>query len=200
MNTNVWRGGANCLAFLLTIAASHISVAADITAADQEAICRVLYAEAAGQPIAGKVGVVEVILTRMRVSGSTAEQVVNARGQFEPVIRAGGSWRNLRPLTAAEQAECNAILQLKEGGWLTDIVPMATHFQNPKIVATRAETDTANQSLVDFGGMPIVATIGDHRFYKGGKPPKPKPRGMVSMFTTIDNTGEQETEIVNGGS
>lgn len=194
MNSTIWRGSASCLSFLLTIVTSQSTTAADITAADQEAICRVLYSEAAGQPIAGKVGVVEVILTRMKGSGSTAEQVVNARGQFEPVMRAGGSWKNLRQLTSAEQAECNAIMQLKAGGWLTDIVPGASHFQNPSIVADRARKGDVSQNIVNFSGMPMVAEIGDHRFYRSSSnPAKHHSKVMASMFSTIDNTGSQET-------
>lgn len=189
----IGRGGLGCLA--ITLAVLHASPG---LTDDMEPICRVLYAEAAGQPIAGKVGVVEVITNRMRATGRSAEQIVNAKGQFEPVMRAGGQWRNLRPLSPSEQSECNTILQLKAGGWLADVAPGADHFQNPRIVAERTRDDAVKPSIVDFGGMHVVRAIGDHRFYRSGgtATPKPERRGMASMFAGQTEADEFDTQII----
>lgn len=189
----IGRGGLGCLALTLSLA---LAFAAD--AGDEEPICRVLYAEAAGQPIAGKVGVIEVILNRMRATGQSAEQIIQAPHQFEPVMKAGGNWRNLRSLTSSEQSECNAILQLKAGGWLTDVVPGSDHFQNPRIVAER-------RGPVDFNGMPVVAQIGDHRFYRSGRSPdrpvpKPERKGMASLFAGQTEADEFDTQLIADGT
>ena len=41
----------------------------------------------------------------------------------------------------------------------------ALFFQNAQIVAARAARGAVSSYLVDFGGTPPVAEIGDHRFY-----------------------------------
>ncbi|MGZ8311565.1 MAG: hypothetical protein ACXWUR_05820, partial [Allosphingosinicella sp.] len=41
----------------------------------------------------------------------------------------------------------------------------ALFFQNAEIVAARAARGSVSPYLVDFGGTPPVAEIGDHRFY-----------------------------------
>lgn len=191
MSRNYWWGSSGYLAAISLLIPTYTF--AD-NVADAEALCRVLYAEASGQPIAGKVAVIEVILNRARITGTSIEHVVNEPRQFEPVTKAGGNWHNLRQLTPAEQAECNAILQLKEQGWLNEVVPGADHFQNPVIVADRAKAGSVKPELINFDGMPVISTIGDHRFYKGGTTPHREKHEMASRFVGREDT--EETQLV----
>lgn len=138
---------------------------ADATA--REAIARVAYAEAANQGDSGLAGVVYTILNRLQDGrwGGSVEAVVNARGQFEPVMRAGGSWRNLRPVTDAQRARIETILNLALEGRLPDLTNGARFFQNASIVAAREAAGTVSPGLTNFGGAPASAMIGDHTFY-----------------------------------
>ncbi|PZQ49069.1 MAG: cell wall hydrolase [Phenylobacterium zucineum] len=138
---------------------------ADPTA--REAIARVAYAEAANQGDSGLAGVVYTILNRLQDGrwGGSVEAVVNARGQFEPVVRAGGSWRNLRPVTDAQRARIDTILNLALEGRLPDLTNGARFFQNASIVAAREAAGTVSPGLTNFGGAPASAMIGDHTFY-----------------------------------
>jgi N-acetylmuramoyl-L-alanine amidase len=138
---------------------------ADATA--REAIARVAYAEAANQGDSGLAGVVYTILNRLQDGrwGGSVEAVVNARGQFEPVMRAGGSWRNLRPVTDAQRARIDTILNLALEGRLPDLTNGARFFQNASIVAAREAAGMVSPGLTNFGGAPASAMIGDHTFY-----------------------------------
>ena len=94
--------------------------AAALSADDTEALGRIVYAEAGTQPIAGKAAVLAVVLNRAGTDGKV-QAVIDAPGQFEPVLRAPGrTWRALPPLSAAQRAEFGAILDLALGGWLPD--------------------------------------------------------------------------------
>ena len=147
----------------------------------REAIARVAYAEAAGQGDAGLAGVVFTILNRLSSGewGTSVEAVVNARSQFEPVMRAGGDWRALQAVTAAERAKIETILNLALEGRLPDPTGGARYFQNPTIVAARAQAGTVRPGLVHFGGATPSAVIGDHAFYVstggGVRAPVPDP-------------------------
>ncbi len=146
--------------------------------AAREAIARVAYAEAGGQGDAGLAGVVFTILNRLatREWGSTVEAVVNARGQFEPVMRAGGDWRGLRPASPVERGRIDTILNLALEGRLPDPTGGARYFQNPAIVAARARAGSVRPGLVHFGGASPSATIGDHAFYVAtGRPEVRQP-------------------------
>ena len=133
----------------------------------RETIARVAYAEAAGQGDSGLAGVVYTILNRVASGrwGSSVASVVNARAQFEPVLRAGGDWRNLPVVSAAQRARIDTIINLALDGRLPDLTGGALYFQNRRIVAARAAAGTVSLSLVDFGGSRPSATIGDHAFY-----------------------------------
>ncbi len=142
--------------------------------AAREAIARVAYAEAAGQGDSGLAGVVYTILNRMasRGWGSSVDQVLNARRQFEPVTRAGGDWRGLPVATPAQRARIDTILNLALEGRLPDLTGGALYFQNPRIVAARAAAGAVAPALVHFGGATPSAVIGDHAFYaqvRGGR-------------------------------
>jgi hypothetical protein len=140
-----------------------------LTASDtaRDAIARVTFAEAGNQGDSGLAAVVYTILNRLQDGrwGSDVEAVVNARGQFEPVTRAGGDWRRLRPVSAADRARIDTILNLALDGRLPDLTHGARYFQNPQIVAARAREGTVSAALVDFGGATPSAQIGAHRFY-----------------------------------
>ena len=97
--------------------------------------------------------------------GGSVEAVVNARRQFEPVMRAGGSWRSLPAVSEARQARIDTIINLALEGRLPDPTNGARFFQNPQIVAGRAARGEVSAGLVNFGGAPPSAVIGAHSFY-----------------------------------
>jgi hypothetical protein len=129
--------------------------------------------------------------------GNSVERVVNARGQFEPVMRAGGGWRGLRPVTPAQQARIDTILNLAVEGRLPDLTGGARYFQNPTVVAARAAAGTVSPRLVNFGGATPSAVIGGHSFYirlgpgsahadrgeaaQGARPAMTPPRAAVGV-------------------
>jgi hypothetical protein len=135
-------------------------------------MARTVIAEAGDQGDSGLAGVVYTILNRLSDGrwGGSVEAVVDAPGQFEPVMRAGGSWRALRPVTPAQEARVNTIVNLALDGRLPDLTGGARYFQNPKIVAARAKAGMVSESLVNFGGAAPSAVIGAHAFYVAGAP------------------------------
>ena len=158
----------------------------------REAITRVAFAEAGNQGDSGLAAVVYTILNRVQDGrwGATVEAVVNARGQFEPVMRVGGDWRRLPASTVAQRARIETILNLALEGRLPDLTNGARFFQNPQIVADRATRGEVSEGLVNFGGTGPSAVIGAHSFYvdvrsaggRGTRSAKPSstPRGSSS--------------------
>ncbi|GGL35846.1 cell wall hydrolase [Caulobacter rhizosphaerae] len=167
------------------------------TSSARDAIARVTWAEAAGQGDSGLAGVVYTILNRLASGrwGDQVDAVVNARGQFEPVSRAGGDWRTLPPVSAARQARVDTILNLALDGRLPDPTSGALFFQNPKIVAARAAAGAVSQDLVNFGGRQPSVTIGDHAFYG----PEPS-RGGQPVATAPASPGERGLFVLADGS
>ena len=155
----------------------------------REAITWVAFAEAGNQGDSGLAAVVYTILNRVQDGrwGATVEAVINARGQFEPVMRAGGDWRRLPASTVAQRARIETILNLSLEGRLPDLTNGARFFQNPQIVADRAGRGEVSEGLVNFGGTGPSAVIGAHSFYvearsaggRGSRAPGPTstPRG-----------------------
>ena len=133
---------------------------------DREAIGRVTYAEAGNQGEEGLAAVIFTILNRVNSGqfGNSVQGVIDAPNQFEPATRAGG-WRYLPPLDQTQSVQFETILHLILAGWLPDLTNGALFFQNARIVAARAARGAGSSYLVDFGGTPPVAEIGDHRFY-----------------------------------
>ena len=133
---------------------------------DREAIGRVTYAEAGNQGEEGLAAVIFTILNRVNSGqfGGSVQHVIDAPNQFEPATRAGG-WRYLPPLDQTQSAQFETILNLILAGWLPDLTNGALFFQNARVVAARAARGAGSSYLVDFGGTPPVAEIGDHRFY-----------------------------------
>lgn len=161
----------------------------------RDAIARVTYAEAANQGDSGLAAVVYTILNRVQDGrwGASVDAVLNARAQFEPVLRAGGDWRRLPAVSAAFQARIDTILNLALDGRLPDLTNGARYFQNPQIVAARAKAGTVSASLVNFGGATPSVQIGDHSFYSdagagrgGGTAVQVSPRNVQA--TAADQT------------
>ncbi len=133
---------------------------------DRDALGRIAYAEAGNQGQLGIIAVVYTIFNRV-ASGqfqSTIQDVIDAPNQFEPSTRVGG-WRNLPPLSGSRGVEFDSLLDQILAGNLPDPTNGALFFQNARIVAARAARGKGSWALVDFGGTPPVAEIGDHRFY-----------------------------------
>ena len=169
--------GVNCPPSIVAPAAVQVAprlpegeayLASVIAVADaRDGIARVAYAEAANQGDSGLAGVVYTILNRLQDGrwGTSVDSVLNAPHQFEPVLRAGGSWRNLRPVSDAQRARIDTIINLALDGRLPDLTNGARYFQNPRIVAARAANGQVAASLVNFGGAAPSAVIGAHSFY-----------------------------------
>jgi N-acetylmuramoyl-L-alanine amidase len=138
-----------------------------MSAEARDAIARVTFAEAGNQGDSGLAAVVYTILNRLADGrwGSTVDGVLNARLQFEPVMRAGGDWRNLPAVSAAAQARVDTILNLALEGRLPDLTGGARFFQNPAIVTSRARAGRVPARLVNFGGATPSVVIGAHSFY-----------------------------------
>lgn len=134
----------------------------------RDAVARVAYAEAAGQGDSGLAAVVFTILNRLGSGrwGDSVESVVNARAQFEPVLRAGGDWRALPVVGAAGRSRIEVMVNLALDGRLPDPTGGALYFQNPAIVAARAAAGQVAPRLVNFGGAAPSVVIGDHAFYR----------------------------------
>ena len=135
----------------------------------REGIARVAFAEAGNQGDSGLAAVIYTILNRLADGrwGPTINAVLNAPHQFEPVMRAGGDWRRLPGVSAAEQARVDTILNLAVEGRLPDLTHGARYFQNPAIVAARAQGGSVRSSLVNFGGQTPTVIIGAHSFFAG---------------------------------
>lgn len=133
----------------------------------REAIARVAWAEAANQGDSGLLAVVCTILNRLADQrwGASVDAVLNARAQFEPVLRAGGDWRGLPAARPEQRARIDTLINLILDGRLGDPTGGALYFQNPAIVAARAQAGQVSLRRVHFGGARPSAVIGDHAFY-----------------------------------
>ena len=160
---DVARGGSRAYASASAgTAAAPFGLGVD----DREAIGRIAYAEAGNQGEEGIAAVIFCVLNRVS-SGlfqSSVQAVIDAPNQFEPATRAGG-WRRLPPLDYSQSIQFETILNLILAGRLPDLTNGALFFQNATIVAARVARGSVSSYLVDFGGTPPVAEIGDHRFY-----------------------------------
>ena len=134
----------------------------------REALGRVAYAEAGSQREEGLAAVAYTVLNRVASGrfGAGVQGVLDAPGQFEPVTRAGGSWRSLPPLTSSQRLVFGTILDLILQGRLPDLTDGSTYFQNAAIVARRAEAGQVSPRLVNFGGQTPAAIVRDHSFFR----------------------------------
>ena len=160
----------------------------------RDGIARVAFAEAGNQGDSGLAGVIYTILNRLQDGrwGSTVDGVLNARSQFEPVMRAGGDWRDLTPVSGAAQARADTILNLAIDGRLPDLTNGARFFQNPAIVAGRARAGQVSPGLVNFGGATPSAVIGAHSFYAS------TGRGGASAAAHFPATARSESAMFVG--
>ncbi|WP_235522746.1 cell wall hydrolase [Caulobacter sp. Root342] len=185
----------------------------------REAIARVAVAEAANQGDSGLLAVVYTIFNRLSDGrwGTSLDQVLNARAQFEPVLRAGGDWRALPAASPVQRARVNTLINLALEGRAPDPTGGALWFQNPRIVAARAAAGQVSARLVHFGGRTPSAVIGDHAFYPAApvagtrptiplpaqapaepepifvprtalEPPAPPPSGARGLFVSRDGS------------
>jgi hypothetical protein len=138
-----------------------------LTALDRLAIGRVAFAEAGNQGDGGLAAVVEVIINRLASGawGSSVNDVLNAKNQFEPVTNAGGDWRRLPPTRPTQQARIDVIVNLTLAGLLPDITHGARYFQNPSAVAARVRAGKVRSDLLNFGGATPSAVVGSHAFF-----------------------------------
>ena len=134
---------------------------------DREALGRLAYAEAGDQGEEGLAAVLYAVLNRLasRSFGSDVNAVIEAPGQFEPVTRAGGHWRNLPPLSGWQRATIETILDLIQQGRLPDPTQGATFFQNPQIVAAREAAGQVRVGLTNFDHQTPIAVVRDHAFF-----------------------------------
>lgn len=163
---------------------------------DREAIGRVAYHEAGNQGDRGIAAVVYTIINRVGSGrfGRTVSDVLNAPHQFEPVSRAGGSWRQLPPAPPANRARIDAIVGLALKGELADETGGALYFQNPRIVASRERAGLVSRGLTNFGGQTPSAVIGDHSFYTGGR-----YAGSISTGQPIGTQGKDQSDFIEAG-
>ncbi len=175
-----------------------------LTADDRDALGRLAYAEAGNQGEEGLAAVIYAVLNRLRSGhfGSNVTSVIEAPGQFEPVERTGGHWRNLPPLSARQQTTVETILGLIQQGRLPDPTHGATFFQNPQIVAAREAAGQVRVGLTNFGNQQPIAVVREHAFFgqlrSGGSPAADDgphahlvyPPGMTPTFRVArDNAG-----------
>lgn len=167
----------------------------------RDAIARVAYAEAANQGDTGLAGVVYTVLNRLMDGsfGGDLTAVLNAPHQFEPVVRVGG-WQRLPPRSAVEQAHIDTILNLAFDGRLPDPTNGARFFQNPAIVAARAEGGTVPPDRVNFGGQAPVAVIKDHAFYATGNGGSTGVAEQPSLFVRVQTADDGATMAPNAPS
>jgi hypothetical protein len=203
--------GVNCPAAMATPAsasaagpgaANPMSFSAGLSGPEaRDAIARVAFAEAANQGDSGLAAVVYTILNRLQDGrwGSSVDSVLNARGQFEPVMRAGGSWRNLPVVSEAQRARVNTIINLAIEGRLPDLTNGARFFQNAQIVAARESAGTVSPGLTNFGGAPASAVIGAHTFYVEAARGEAGRGGRVTSARRPPVTGRGAPGAANDG-
>ncbi len=165
-----------------SLAAARADPVAALSAEDRDALGRVAYAEAGGQGEEGLAAVAHAVLNRVASGrfGAGVQGVLDSPGQFEPVVRAGGTWRHLPPLSEPQRLVFGTILDLILQGRLPDLTGGSTYFQNPAIVAQRAAAGLVSPGLVNFGGQAPAAVVRDHSFYRAagslGSAPEPRQR------------------------
>jgi N-acetylmuramoyl-L-alanine amidase len=167
----------------------------------RDAIARIAYAEAGNQGDSGLAGVVYTVLNRLMDGsfGGDLTAVLDAPHQFEPVAKAG-VWQRLPPRSAVEQAHIDTILNLALDGRLPDPTNGARFFQNPAIVAARAEVGTVSPDRVNFGGQAPVAVIRDHAFYATGNGSVAGVAKQPSLFVPVQTASDGATDAESAPS
>jgi len=173
--------GRSLLFGLVLLATAAPASALTLSAEDVDAIGRVSVAEAGNQSDAGLAAVIDVILHRAETGtfGLGVQGVINAPNQFEPVTRAGGSWRNLPPPSAEQRIKIATILSLKADGVLGDASRGGLFFQNEAIVRQRAAAGQVKPSMIGFNGLPVTVRVGSHTFYRPAATADPAPASVT---------------------
>lgn len=150
-----------------------------VTPAEDQMV-RTVYGEARGEPLAGQLGVANVIKNRMDASGQNAQDVIFARNQFEP-------WNNpktramledLDPTSPQYQQILTKVVRPVMSGDAKDPTGGATHFYSPAAQAQLAEQDQRPLVPDWASGVKPSAAIGGHLFYNlpyGGQPAQATP-------------------------
>lgn len=154
-------------------------------------VVRTVWGEAGNQPPAGQAAVAAVINNRAKQSGMTPEQVIMAKGQFEPWNNPAARARmeRLDPASPEYQRIAATVTPIMSGA-APDPTGGATHFYAPKEQASlgRAAPSWDNGTGVD---------LGDHRFFKlgyGGSgrhgiPPQAQPSPMDTAQWPVGPVG-----------
>jgi N-acetylmuramoyl-L-alanine amidase len=175
-----------------------------VTAVGRDAMARVAYAEAGNQGDSGLAGVVYTIINRLMDGnyGANLTEVLNARGQFEPVSRSGGRWTALPARSSVEQAHIDTILNLALDGRLPDPTNGARYFQNSIVVADREAKGEVSEGLTNFGGQKTIAVIGNHSFFDkaGGEPQRPRSSPEASFFIPVQTATATMPPSTNAAS
>lgn len=137
---------------------------------DLEAIKRITWAEAKNQGGLGITAVIFVIINR-HISGNygtSIQEVINAKYQFEPATKAKG-WINLPKASESHEATVETIVSLIMSGNLLDPTHGSFYFQNPVVVSKREQEGKASKGLTRFGNKKPTVIIKDHEFYVQNK-------------------------------
>jgi len=126
---------------------------------DLNAIVRTVIGEAGNQSPEGQRAVAEVILNRARESGMTPQQVVSAKGQFEPWSTRAGELNAIDPNSQAYQS---VLGNITSAFGPDDPTGGADHFYAPKAQAA------LGRDAPDWAQGQQGTDIGDQRFYKLG--------------------------------
>jgi hypothetical protein len=124
----------------------------------EDAIVRTVIGEAGRESDTGKKAVAAVILNRSRLSGMTPEQVVLAKGQFEPWATRSQELMNISEDSPEYQKALKLVQEVQSGEDPTD---GATHFYAPELQRK------LGRGKPGFDNGTGVA-IGNHLFFKLG--------------------------------
>ena len=176
-----------------------------LSADDREALGRLAYAEAGDQGEEGLTAVLYAVLNRLASGrfGADVTAVIEAPGQFEPLDRASGHWRNLPSLSAKQRATIETILGLIQQGRLPDPTHGATFFQNPRIVAAREAAGQVRVGLTNFNDRTPIAVIRDHAFFGQlglGDSPADNVRSQGHLVYPPGATPTFQVERINAGT
>jgi spore germination cell wall hydrolase CwlJ-like protein len=121
---------------------------------EKDLIARTIWGEARNQSFQGKVAIAEVILTRMRALGCSAEKVIKAKKQFSCWNPRDPNRRKMLRLKKDSSGYLNAMKALEAALAGSDSKARgASHYHTNKVKPKWAN------------GQKAVASIGHHRFY-----------------------------------
>jgi len=153
---------------------------------DRDLTVRTIYGEASGEGDEGQLAVANVIANRLQSGrwGDTLKDVVLAKGQFEPWMRADARARMQRLRRDDPTYErIGKIVDWALAGEIPDITDGATHFYAPKVQAE------LGRNAPGWGRSQPLAKIGAHHFFApegrveaAGYAPEEKPAPSMADF------------------